>query len=225
MRIITKYKAELRRQIDEGFPFAFGVGPVAFTLATSPPTHLLRRGIFTLGELARAECFRPDSGEYMRFVDTHGIRLSHSFTFGFDDDDDDDAPEVVVISKAQALDRPTSLLYVGIQTPHGLCVSAPQAGVFVFQLCWEHDLPSSSFFLDARLWSSVTLTLLLEVDLRTLGLSKHEAATRSFGFNDTGISPGFGGGDDLENLKSLACLEVFSGTAFPLPSRWRRIWI
>ena len=68
LSVISNYKAELRRQIMEYFPFASGVEPIALTLSTSPPTHLLRRGVFTLAELARAECFRLDWGEYMRFV-------------------------------------------------------------------------------------------------------------------------------------------------------------
>ena len=197
LSVLAQYKLELRRQVAESFPFASGVEPVALTLATSPPTHLLRRGIFTLSELARAECFRLDWGEYMRFVDKNGLPLSPSFTLGFDVE----APELVVVSKAQALDRPLGLLCIGLNTPHGCLVSTPEAGVFVFQLCWEHDLPSTSFFLDdqqvlvgpdARLWSSVTLTLLSEIDLCSLGFSKHDAATRIFRVNDTGISPGFG---------------------------------
>lgn len=36
LSILDQYKSELRRQVAEGFPFASGVEPVAFTLATSP---------------------------------------------------------------------------------------------------------------------------------------------------------------------------------------------
>ena len=205
LEVIARYKTELRRQVAEGFPFASGVDPVALTLATSPPTHMLRRGIFTLGELARAECFRLDWGEYMRFIDKNGLPLSPSFTLGLDVD----APELVVIPKAQAIDRPLGLLCIGIQTAQALLVSAHEAGVFVFQLCWEHDLPSTSFFLDdqnvlvgpdARLWSSVSLTLLSETDLSALGFSKHDAATRIFRLNEDWLSPGFGFSQGLDQL-------------------------
>ena len=200
---IVQYKAELRRQVMEKFPFAHGVDPVALTLSTSPPTHLLRRGIFTLAELARAECFRLDWGEYLRFVDNNGLPLSPSCTFEIGSE----ALELTVIPKAQAIDRPLGLLCLGIHTPQGLLISTHEAGVFVFQLCWEHDLPSTSFFLDdqgvligpdARLWSSVSLKLLSDLDLCSLGFTKHDAATRVFRLNDNWLSPGFGIGNHFD---------------------------
>lgn len=117
--VIARYKAELRRQVRENFPFAHGVDPVAVSLSTSPPTYLLRRGIFTLAELARAECFRLDWGEYLRFVGKNGLPLSPTCTFGLDSE----APELVLIPKAQAIDRPLGLLCFGIQTSQGLLVS------------------------------------------------------------------------------------------------------
>ena len=205
LSVISNYKAELRRQIMEYFPFASGVEPIALMLSTSPPTHLLRRGVFTLAELARAECFRLDWGEYMRFVGINGLPLSPSCTFEFGNE----APELIVVPKAQALDRPLGLLCIGIQTSAGLLSSTHEAGVFVFQLCWEHDLPSTAFFLDdqdvlvgpdARLWSSVTLTMLSDADLCSLGLSKHEATTRVFRLNDDWVPPGFGRDIDLDHV-------------------------
>lgn len=144
-----------------------------------------------------------DWGEYMRFVDKNGLPLSPTCTLGLDSD----VPELVLLSKAQAIDRPLGLLCIGIHTSHGLLVSTHEAGVFVFQLCWEHDLPSTSFFLDdqgvlvgpdARLWSSVALTLLSEHDLCSLGFTKQDAVTRIFRLDDGWQLPGFGFGSQLD---------------------------
>ena len=164
LAVIHKYKAEIVAQLQNGFPFGVDFPTRDFQLFhhDGAPVHLLSCGSSTIAQLLQAESINLEWGTTGAILSPSGTPLPLTEPLSLEGGE----LTVQINQTKQELPKPIGLLMVAIVHEDAFFVSMIAPGTFVFQLLWEHGLPTDLLFTsdsgtllgsDYRLWHSLRL--------------------------------------------------------------------
>jgi len=137
------------------------------------PVHLLSCSSSTIAQLLRAETISLEWGTSGTILSPSGKPLPLTEPLSLEGGE----LTIQVNHAKQALPKPVGLLMVAIVHEDAFFVSMIAPGTFIFQLLWEHDLPTDLLFTsdtgtllgpDCRLWSSLRLETLSKTRFPTI---------------------------------------------------------
>ena len=175
VEVLARYKREIITQLHVGFPFGRPLPMRDFVLFRhdGAPFHLLSCGSYTIGQLLQADSITLHWGQVASVTSTSGTRLPLTEPLSLEGGE----LVVVVNQKNQVLTKPVGLLMIALVHGTEYFVSIAAPGTFLFQLLWEHDLPTTLLFIcdagklygpDTRLWCSQRLESLCNDRFPTL---------------------------------------------------------
>ena len=211
VQILEKYKLMIKTQIRDLFPFESMPRLQSVTLfhAEGAPVQILSQGAATVAQLAQAECMSLDWDERISF-NTDSGRAHSTDLLPFED-----ALYIRVANKRQCLDRTEGSIMILINH-HGTCdISFVKPGSFLFQVLWEHDLPTDQLDADPqgaiygaefKLWHSRCFDLLHCQRFPTILMDFAPKPVASI------AGPGQGGGSEA-GLDDIAVWEAMKDVA------------
>jgi len=175
LAVVNRYKAEIISQLQNGFPFGVDFPTRDFQLFRNDetPVHLLSCSSSTIAQLLRAESITLDWGTSGMILSPSGKPLPLTEPLSLEGGE-----LTIQINHAKyVMPKPVGLLMVAIVHEDAFFVSMIAPGTFVFQLLWEHDLPTDLLFTsdsgallssDFRLWNSLRLESLSKTRFPTI---------------------------------------------------------
>ena len=165
-QVLHRYKLMIKKQIRELFPFDATLQPTTVTLfhQEGVPVQIMSHGAATIANLAQAENMSLDWGKKLHFKSPQGI---HKLPTDLIPHEHELVVEVNNIK--QSLEKPSGSHMVVINIGEACAVSLITPGSFLFQVLWEHDLPTDHLYVDTaghiygpeyKFWNSMTLDVL-----------------------------------------------------------------
>ena len=175
LTVVNRYKAEIVSQLQNGFPFGVDFPTRDFLLFRhdEAPVHLMSCGSSTIAQLLRAESITLEWGTSSNILSPSGKMLPLTEPLSLEGGE----LTIQVNRKKQTLPKPVGLLMVALVHEDAFFISMTAPGTFIFQLLWEHDLPTDLLFTsdtgtlmgpDCRLWSSLRLESLSQARFPTI---------------------------------------------------------
>ena len=165
--VLELYKKEILRQVKAEFPFAVPVLPRTLTLFEEDehPVNIFSDTAATVAQLVQAEAISLGWGK--KTIVTFG----RTGSFALDSQMLPTDHEIIIErrSKRQCVERPAGQIMVLVNLASSAYVSFLTPGSFLFQVLWEHGLPTDAIFTDVngkifgpdlKIWHSLTLDVL-----------------------------------------------------------------